>query len=298
MFKEFFYMHKSDRRVILALLAVGAVALVSICLLGGKEEKEPISSIEIADSLKTSSQQMPMNSDVEKVLAPFDPNTADSAQLLRLGLSPRIVSNIYRYRQAGGVFSEKKDFARLYGLTVGQYQELEPYITIAREYRPAASLFPQQPHRQAHQNESRGDSTFEPRYPVKIAPGETIDLATADTSLLQRVPGIGPYYARRIVDYRQRLGGFVSVEQLDEIEDFPSSAKVFFVVGSTEIQRLNINALSLNQLKHHPYLNFRQARAIIEHRRLFGPISDLHELHLSPDFTEEAIARLLPYVEY
>lgn len=298
MFKEFFYMHKSDRRVILALLAVGAVALVAICLLGGKDEKEPISSIEIADSLKTVAQQMPAQRDVEKVLAPFDPNTADSAQLLRLGLSPRIVTNIYRYRQAGGVFSEKKDFARLYGLTVGQYQELEPYITIAREYRPAASLFPQQTHRQMRQNEARGDSTFEPRYPVKIAPGETIDLANADTSLLQRVPGIGPYYARRIVEYRQRLGGFVSVEQLDEIEDFPSSSKAFFVVGNTEIQRLNINTLSLNQLKRHPYLNFRQARAIIEHRRLFGPISDLHELHLSPDFTEEAITRLLPYVEY
>ena len=298
MFKEFFYMHKSDRRVILALLAVLAVALVAIFLLGGKAEKAPISSVDNADSLKNGTHQMPALPNVEKVLSSFDPNTADSAQLLRLGLSSRIVDNIYRYRQAGGVFSEKKDFARLYGLTVGQYQELEPYITIAREYRPAATLFPQQPRQRARQNEARGDSAFEPRYPVKIAPGETIDLATADTALLQRVPGIGSYYARRIVDYRQRLGGFVSVEQLDEIEDFPSSAKAFFVVGSTEIQRLNINTLSLNQLKRHPYLNFRQAREIIEHRRLFGPIGDLHELHLSPDFTEEAIARLLPYVEY
>ena len=303
MFKEIFYMHKSDRRVILALLAVLAVVLVALYLMGGEDEKSPISSSIVADSLnykeRKAEEQTPSNlKNTEKVLAPFDPNTADSTQLLQLGLSPRIVSNIYRYRQAGGIFNEKKDFARVYGLTVSQYQELEPYITIAREYRPASTLFPKQSRTAARHDDVYRDSTFVPRYPVKIAPGETIDLATADTAQLQTVPGIGPYYARRIVDYRKRLGGFVSVDQLDEIEDFPSSAKAFFDLGSPVIERININALSLNELKRHPYINFRQARAITDYRRLYGPVSDLHDLSLSPDFPEEAIARLLPYVEY
>ncbi len=298
MFKEFFYMHKSDRRVILALLAVGAVVLAVVSLTEGKEEKVPISSIADTISLSHKERRAEEQRHTEKVLAPFDPNTADSTQLLQLGLSPRIVSNIYRYRQAGGIFSEKKDFAQMYGLTVSQYQELEPYITIAREYRPASTLFPKQSRQAARHDDVHRDSTFVPRYPVKIAPGETIDLATADTAQLQTVPGIGPYYARRIVDYRKRLGGFVSVDQLDEIEDFPSSAKAFFHLGTTVIQRININALSLNELKRHPYINFRQARAITDYRRLYGPISDLHDLSLSPDFPEEAIARLLPYVEY
>ncbi len=303
MFREFFYIHKSDRRVILALLAVGAVALDVMSLMGGKGEKEPISSVADVDSLsqkeRMEEEQKPSNlKNTEKVLVPFEPNTADSAQLLQLGLSPRIISNIYRYRQAGGIFSEKKDFARLYGLTVGQYQELEPYIIIAREYRPASTLFPQQSRQAARHDDVHRDTTFAPRYPVKIAVGETIDLATADTAQLQTVPGIGPYYARRIVDYRQRLGGFVSVDQLDEIENFPSSAKAFFDLGSTDIQRININALSLNELQRHPYINFRQARAIIDYRRLYGPIRDLHDLCLSPDFTDDAMTRLLPYVKY
>ena len=64
----------------------------------------------------------------------FDPNTADSTQLLRLGLKPWQVRSIYRYRAKGGVFSEPADFARVYGLTLKQYRELEPYIRIGRDY--------------------------------------------------------------------------------------------------------------------------------------------------------------------
>ena len=65
---------------------------------------------------------------------PFDPNTADSTQLLRLGLQPWQVRNIYKYRAKGGIYRQKEDFARLYGLTVKQYRELEPYIRISNDY--------------------------------------------------------------------------------------------------------------------------------------------------------------------
>ena len=67
---------------------------------------------------------------------PFDPNTADSTQLLRLGLAPWQVRAIYHYRAKGGVFRRPSDFARLYGLTAKQYRELEPYIRISADYLP------------------------------------------------------------------------------------------------------------------------------------------------------------------
>ncbi len=315
MFREFFYMHKSDRRVILTLLVVAAVAIAVIMLTGGKKQKTPISSKETA--ISTSKESAPaastgltddtpeerVASQEETVLFPFDPNTADSLQLHRLGLPHSIIHNIYKYRTAGGVFTKKEDFARLYGLTVKQYRELEPYIRISPDYLPAATLFQRKgkdnPQYAKHPEAAElPEKQGFPAYSHKLSPGETLDLSTADTTALMRIPGIGSYFARRIADYGRRLGGYVSLSQLDEIDGFPAEAKQYMTLSRTEVTKLNVNTLSLNELKRHPYLNYYQARAIVDYRRQHGPIGNLHDLHLLPDFPDEAISRLLPYVEY
>jgi DNA uptake protein ComE-like DNA-binding protein len=135
-------------------------------------------------------------------------------------------------------------------------------------------------------------------YQPKIRQGEHVVLNMADTTQLKTIPGIGPYFARKIVEYGQRLGGYVSVDQLDEIEDFPLDAKDYLVIENPSPRKLNVNQLSLNELRRHPYINFYQARAITDYRRLHGPIHSLDDLRLSKDFPQEAIARLKPYVEY
>lgn len=112
------------------------------------------------------------------------------------------------------------------------------------------------------------------------------------------MPGIGSYYARRIVQYRKRLGGFVSLQQLDEIDQFPAEAKAYFTISTEQVQRLKINDLTLDELKRHPYINYYQARAIVDYRRQHGRISDLSDLRLLRDFPEQAIERLRPYVVY
>ena len=137
------------------------------------------------------------------------------------------------------------------------------------------------------------------RYPVKLQPQERIVLNTADTAQLRKVPGIGHYFARKIVEYRERLGGYVSVQQLLEIEDFPDTAVNYFIIpDDTQLRKLNLNRLSLNELKRHPYISFYQARAIVDYRRLHGPLESLQQLSLSRDFPPEAIRRLAPYVEF
>ena len=135
-------------------------------------------------------------------------------------------------------------------------------------------------------------------YQPKLHNGEHLVLNTADSTALVTVPGIGPYFARKVIWYGKRLGGYVSVDQLDEIEDFPLDAKDYFVVENACPEKLNINQLSLAALKRHPYINYFQAKAILDYRRLHGPIHSLDDLRLSKDFPPEAIARLTPYVEY
>ena len=198
--------------------------------------------------------------------------------------------NIYKYRAAGGVYRQPRDFARLYGLTLKQYRRLEPYIRIKEEDMPAERYF------YKYEPIEERDTM---KYPIKLQAEERVILNRADTAQLRKVPGIGPYFARKIVEYRERLGGYYRVQQLLEIEDFPETAVDFFIIpDDTQLRKLNINRLSLNELKRHPYLNFYQARAIVDYRRLHGTIQSLDQLSLLRDFPREAIERLTPYVEY
>ena len=294
MFRHFFNLHKSDQRVIITMLCVIAVAMAIICLTDGQQQTETgLEEVAAPKKYRNGSrtdyyyQGEPRKAE----LFPFDPNTADSTQLLRLGLQPWQVRNIYRYRAAGGVYRQPRDFARLYGLTVKQYRQLEPYIRIKAEDMPIDRHF------YAYEPVEERDTV---RYPVKLQPTERVVLNNADTMILRKVPGIGSHFARKIVEYRQRLGGYYQVQQLLEIENFPETAVSFFIIPDSTLpsRKLNINRLSLNELKRHPYINFYQARAITDYRRLNGRIDSLQQLKLSRDFPTEAIKRLEPYVEY
>jgi len=293
---DLFYLHKSDRRVLTAILLVAALALGGIILLDsqteeGAEKQQTAKQSATSDRASTQSRQTFVYDEGGESTAPahelftFDPNTADSTQLLRLGLHPRQVRNIYRYRAAGGIYHTKEDFAQLYGLTLKEYRRLEPYIHIGADYQPAARFVKQ----------AERDTLL---FTSKLKEGEWVDLADADTSLLKKVPGIGPYYAHEIAKYRTRLGGFSTVDQLDEIDGFPVEAKKFFRIGKQPSQRMNVNRLTLNQLKRHPYINYYQARDIVDYRRLHGPLKGLDDLRLMRNFPAEAIERLAPYVEF
>ncbi|MBR6121306.1 MAG: helix-hairpin-helix domain-containing protein [Prevotella sp.] len=290
---EFFYLHKSDRQVILGCLCIAVIAVLLIQFTGS-ETAVPAQTV--ADSTRADTNKkltsiryvgndLPSAPKAERFN--FDPNTADSTALLRLGLQPWQVRNIYRYRAAGGVYRRKEDFARLYGLTVKQYRELEPYIHISSDYLPASTLVKDKPF--------GIDSTI---YPQKIAQDEHVVLNTADSATLRTVPGIGVHFSYEILKYGRRLGGYVSVDQLDEIDDFPQEAKRFFVIEGATPRKLNLNRLSLNELRRHPYINYYQARAIVDYRRQHGLLHSLDDLSLLRDFPPEAIIRLQPYVEF
>ena len=292
---KFFYLQKSDRHVITLLLCVIVAALAVIYFTDSREDETP--AMEEVKVPKGSKNKYPKKTYTynqgqprQPELFPFDPNSADSTELLRLGLQPWQVVNIYKYRAAGGVYRKPRDFARLYGLTLKEYRRLEPYIRISEENLPADRYF------YKYEPIEERDTV---KYPVKLQPEERIVLNRADTTQLRKVPGIGSYFARKIVEYRERLGGYYCVQQLLEIEDFPETAVSFFIIpDGTEFRKMNLNRLNLNELKKHPYINFYMARAIVDYRRLHGHIESLQQLKLLPYFTPEAIEHLEPYVEY
>ena len=217
---------------------------------------------------------------------PFNPNTADSMTLLRVGLKPWQVKNLMAYRRAGGRWKDADDFKRLYGLSDEEFQRLRPYVQIP----PAVKEVYFTEHDRARQ-----DSLHHLR-PEKFTQLTVLDLNTVDTLTLRKIPGIGVGYSRSIVSYRERLGGFVSVAQLKDIEGLPARIEEWFSVEEqVAVRTISINKSDFKTLVRHPYLSYEQVKVITTHIRKYGPLRSWKDLQLYPEFTPQDFERLTPY---
>jgi len=136
----------------------------------------------------------------------------------------------------------------------------------------------------------------------KFEAGTIVELNTADTTILKKVPGIGSTFAKRIVSYRNLLGGYYSVTQLSEVygidEDRYQSLQYWFSADPSQINRLAINNISQDSLQRHPYISYAQARVIIQLRRQKGKLDGWENLQLLNEFTESDRSRLNPYLSF
>lgn len=142
-----------------------------------------------------------------------------------------------------------------------------------------------------------------PAYPVtvKLRPGETISLNESDTSRWKMIPGIGSTYAARIVGYRELLGGYVCMDQLQEVYgvDAELYARIsHYITPDSLYRRLPVNRAAFSDLLRHPYLNYEQVKAIVNLRRKKGDIQSIRELAMLDQFTDADIIRMEPYLEF
>lgn len=136
------------------------------------------------------------------------------------------------------------------------------------------------------------------KYPV----GTVVELNSADTTILKKVPGIGSTFARRIIKYRELLGGFYSVTQLGEVygidEERYNAMKSWFSVDISLICPLDVHKMSIKELCKHPYINYNQARMIEQLRKKKGKLSGWENFQLLEEFTETDKERLTPYLSF
>lgn len=300
MWKDFFYYTKSERRAVYALCIGIALLLVAIWLVPDAS-KVLVAETPTVDSvaLKAFEQEVKAHTYVQKEKKPlvavntpveltsFDPNEADSTELSHLGLSPYVVRNILKYRQKGGRIRTPESFSRIYGLEQEQFETLKPYIRIAR---PKAA--------EIKEVDTMTVRKVMEKKPFKYPEGTLVDVNSADTTELKKIPGIGSGIAKAIVAYRSRLGGFYSLEQLTEIEYITPSLVKWFKLEGPVLRPLKVNKSRLEALRAHPYLNFYQAKVIVEHRRKKGQLKSLSQLSLYEEFTEKDLERLSAYLKF
>ena len=127
-----------------------------------------------------------------------------------------------------------------------------------------------------------------------------VDISIADQEELETIPGIGPFFAKKILDYRNSLGGFVSKSQLLEIWKFDeqklNEIDEYLVLSKREIQKININSTELEELKNHPYISYSVANSIIKMRETNGKYSDVGEIKKSKLISEELYQKIVRYI--
>jgi len=314
MWKEFFYFSKGQRTGIIVLLVlIFIVVVVNFSLPYFYTVSNPVNAsffaevsafkktLVLRDSLKNAKWEREyaerqrefeakyhnfksypdFKKDFPYTLFPFDPNIADSATFVRLGIKPRIAANIMRYKSKGGTFKKSTDFAKVYGITAEKFKELEPFISVK-------------------ENSSAVDSTLLKKKQFKQ--DVIVDINSADTTILMQVRGLGRGYAKGIVRYRQQLGGFVSVDQLTEINGMrPESfdkIRPFCTVNADVIQKIRVNTASAERLNAHPYINFYQAKAIYELRRYKGKLRTINDLKELEELKADDLNKLKPYLSF
>lgn len=236
---------------------------------------------------KRSTYSKKENTKVAVVLQPFsfDPNTATEADFLKMRLSTRRVKTIINFRNKGAKFYKNEDFKKIYGLTDSEYEQLAPFIKIPPRKR---KVYPPT---------KKPEPNFVKQKPVIVK----IDINQSTEEDWQKLRGVGPYYAKKIVSFRDKLGGFSSIEQIGSTYGLKDSTFQIikpFLIESPILKKLNVNTATVEELKSHPYLKWQQAKTVIKYREnhgAFGSISDLGKVGVLSDSDLE---QLEPYIQF
>ncbi len=216
----------------------------------------------------------------------FDPNTLSVEGWQKLGIREKTANTIQNYISKGGRFNKPEDIGKIWGLHKDEVERLLPYVRIEKknEQKYIASA-----------NTSITNATDKPVYTKTL-----VDINTADTSALIALPGIGSKLANRIIAFRDKLGGFYSIDQVAETYALPNSTfqkiKDRLVISNSAVKQSNINTATIEELKIHPYIRYNIANAIIQYRNQHGNFAAVSDLKNILIITGEQYSKIEHYV--
>lgn len=213
----------------------------------------------------------------------FDPNIITKQNWIELGVREKTADGILNYISKGGRFRQPEDINKIWGIDSVHKARLIPYVRIAE----LATNYP--------------NTKFPERQPYVPKKIEAININTADTTAWATLPGIGPGYARRIVKFRDQLGGFYDTKQVAETFMLPDSVyqKIlpYLRCNPNETQKININTATEENLKQHPKIRWQLAKLIVAYRKQHGSYKSIEELTNIMIITPEVMKDIRNYVK-
>lgn len=284
---EYFTIPRKERVGIIALLSlVGMVWLIPY--LWKKAEK---ADAQYYYSKAESASKSAVVSTVR--LHSFDPNTIGDDEWFDLGMPEHAVKRIRNYLNRGGRFRKPAALMSIYGIDTSIARTLIPYVRIVER------------NTSTHQNPSINldVSTIDSRFRKPAQKSVTIlDINTADSAALEGLPWIGEKTASRIIKFRDACGGLYTVDQIAGIYGVSDTAflhfRMYLRVGKKDIRRLNVNEDPLERLVQHPYMQYRQAKALIAYRNQHGAFKHVNEILSIPVFNQAWLDKIEPYLSF
>jgi competence protein ComEA len=222
----------------------------------------------------------------------FDPNTLSAEGWKKLGLREKTIGTIQNYLSKGGHFYKPTDLQKIYGLFPDEFERIEPYIRIENADKGGSFAY----NKQSNENFSTNTTPALP----KVSRYKNVDINNADTTSLISLPGIGSKLAARIVSFRDKLGGFYSVDQIKETYGLPDSsfqkAKQYLVINNASVKKININTATKDEMKMHPYIKWNLANAVVEYRNQHGEYKTVEDIKKIMLVTEEVYIKASPYL--
>lgn len=262
--KMYFYFSPSERKgiIILLLLTILVVFIPSVYRLI-KPLNNTYVSISKLNKLDSISNTNTTNEQQAILTKPLDINTAGDDELKQLGLSEKNITTIHNYLSKGGLLQSVDDLKKIYGIKPELIEQLRPFMVFTDGSDYISNRF--------------ADSTVKKKVPFKA-----IELNTTDSATLVKLYRIGPSMAGRIIEYRNKLGGFLSLNQLTEIygfdEDILYDLQGKIYVDANKARKINLNTVSEEELKQHPYFKYKLARIIINYRLQHGSYKSYNDL--------------------
>ena len=222
-------------------------------------------------------------------LFPFDPNKATYQDFISLGIGAELSNRILKYRTNGGNFDEKADLKKIYGLSETIFLRLEPFIKIQKVETPITVA----------------DEINNPDFEwVNEDPGFTkFDINEVDSSELLIIKGIGKTISSRIVRFRNKLGGFVRIDQLREVYGLDDYAydnlqSQSFIDEDFQPRAILVNEWSADSLANHPYIDYKKAKVIEAYRKQHGIFNEPTDLLEIVVVDSTWVGRLIPYLKF
>jgi competence protein ComEA len=221
----------------------------------------------------------------------FDPNTLSADGWRKLGVKDKTIEGMQHYIAKGGRFKHPDDLKKVWGLRDDEKERLIPYARIAGTQEKNYS-----------NNYSSSYKPYEPyeKKAYEKKPIAMVDINSGDSAAYDALPGIGGGFSRRILKFREKLGGFYKVEQVAETFGLPDSTfqkiKPYLKINGDNIRKINLNTCVEEELKVHPYIRWQLAKVIMEYKKQHGNYKSVEDLKKIMVINEEIYNKISPYL--
>lgn len=217
-----------------------------------------------------------------------DPNTFTKSEWEAIGLSEKQAETVLNFKKSIGGFKSFKDLEKVYVFNDQIISALKQNIAFDKKSNNTDAVIKDSV---TNENQDFKDLNEDGK--------TTFEINTATKEDLLTIKGIGPFFAEKIIEQRQAIGGFVELKQLLSIynfdEDKLSEIKPYLTVDKNNVSKLDLNLVTVNQLKKHPEINWDTAKSIVDLRTELGAFTSLDQLLLSVYIDSKKYRQIVPY---